>query len=139
MGQDAQKKSVLILCDDDLLSRVIELALDRHVFQTWSVLLGSPDCQAPQLDLDGTDLIVLALSSASNEPVVALTKASLTHIIGQIPLLIISSKRFQPDTNVPIYHLDFPFDVRELQAQVRKALGGVKSCRGELEQPAGVI
>ncbi|MBN1937685.1 MAG: hypothetical protein JW934_23710 [Anaerolineae bacterium] len=115
-------KNVLVLSDDDLLSQVIELTLDEYVLQVIPIPTGSSECQTAGPDLTDIDLVILALGSLNSEPVVALAKTSLTNVIGQIPLLIISSKRFQPDTSVSISHLDFPFDVRELQVQVRKAL-----------------
>lgn len=115
-------KNVLVLSDDDLLSRVVELTLDEYALQVIPIPAGSAECQAADLDLEAVDLVILALGSLSSEPVVALAKTSLTNAIGHVPLLVISSKRFQPDTHVPIYHLDFPFDVRELQVKVRQAL-----------------
>lgn len=114
-------KNVLVLSDDDLLSEVIELALGEYTVQTVSIP-GEAPSEPGQPDLDHTDLIIVALGSFNSEPVVALAKTALSGVIGRIPLLIISSKRFQPDDHVPIYHLDFPFNVRELQAQVRRAM-----------------
>jgi hypothetical protein len=122
MSVDIVQKSILALGDDEMLLRVIELALVDHSLEISSILIESPECQALGADFGCVDLIILALSSFSSEPVVALTKASLTNVVGQIPLLIISRKRFRHDRDVPIYHLDFPFDVRELQARVHKVL-----------------
>jgi len=115
------EKNVLVLSDDEMLSQVIELALG-DLYQTRPVLLGSPEGRASCADLEDVDLIILALGSPDSEPVVALTRMALTEAAGQVPLLIISSKRFRPDSDVPIYHLDFPFDVRELRAKVNQVV-----------------
>lgn len=116
-------KNVLVLSDDDLLSEVIELALGEYTVQTMSIP-GETQSEPAGPATEHTDLIIVALGSFNSEPVVALAKTALLGAIGQVPLLIISSKRFQPDDHVPIYHLDFPFNVRELQAQVRRAMQG---------------
>ena len=117
-----EKKSVLVLSDNELLSRVVELALDDRCFRLQSLLLDTLESQDCPLDTSCIDLVVLALGSSRREPVVALTKTSLTQIIGRIPLVVISNRRFEPARDIPIYHLDFPFDVRDLRAKVNQVM-----------------
>jgi len=68
------------------------------------------------------DLIVVAMSSPTSEPVVALARASLAGQIGQVPLLIISDRPFHSDPNDRIIHLDFPFDIDGLCDKVKEVL-----------------
>jgi hypothetical protein len=68
------------------------------------------------------DLIVVAMSSPSSEPVVALSRASLAGRIGQVPLLIISDRPFHSEPDDQITHLDFPFDIDRLHDKVREIL-----------------
>lgn len=67
-------------------------------------------------------LVLLALSRSSNEPVVVLTRAGLTRLVGSIPLLIISDRAFEADPARQIFHLSFPFSAEELRQQVNNLL-----------------
>jgi len=60
-------------------------------------------------DASTCQLVVLALSHSSNEPVIALAQAGLTTLIGAVPLLIISDRPFAAAPERNIYHLPFPF------------------------------
>jgi hypothetical protein len=71
---------------------------------------------------DDVDLIVVATSSPSSEPVVELARSALTGYIGRVPLLIISDRPFAPDPQDWITHLSFPFQVDELRDRVRELL-----------------
>ncbi len=116
------KKQVLVLSDNDTLVQVIASSLRcglKVKVQTMSLNNLNPQAQAPE---PAFDLIVVAMSSPSNEPVVALARASLTTFIGQVPILIISDKSFQPDLGVQIAHLDFPFVIEKLNYKVSKLL-----------------
>lgn len=130
MSADSTGKRVLILSDNDRLSRAIELNLDGGLEVEIMELASSPR-QRPEpvegqhrspAEAGHFDLIVVAMSSPTSEPVVALAKASLAEYIGQVPLLIISDRLFRSDPEAQIIHLDFPFDIDRLQAQVRELL-----------------
>ena len=115
------RRKILVLSDDARLSRVIEVNLD-----------GSPSVEILTLDSleqrgalavdEDFDLVVVAMSSPSSEPVVALSKASLARLIGRVPFLIISDRPFDSDWDARIVHLDFPFDVGEFCHTVERIL-----------------
>ena len=68
------------------------------------------------------DLLVLAISSPSKEPIVELARASLVERIGRVPLLIISDRPFHSEPGEPIVHLDFPFSIDALEIKAREVL-----------------
>jgi hypothetical protein len=67
-------------------------------------------------------LVVLALSHTNHEPVIMLAQAGLTHLVGAIPLLIISDRTFAADPERNIFHLPFPFRAEVLRQQVADLL-----------------
>ena len=67
-------------------------------------------------------LLMLALSQSGNEPVVVLARTGLTHLVGAVPLLIISDRLFQADPAQALYHLPFPFRAHTLQQVVSDLL-----------------
>lgn len=116
-------KRVLILSDSEGLSRAIELNLNSRLeVKIIKLAPKSPQQWKIQTEADGFDLIVLAMSSPSSEPVVALAKASLTEQIGQTPLLIISDRPFDSEPTHRITHLNFPFDIDRLCRKVNEIL-----------------
>ena len=67
---------------------------------------------------DLADLIVVAMSRSSGEPLLALAQASLVQSVGQVPVLIISDRPFDPSPTDGISYLAFPFQVEELRSTV---------------------
>jgi len=147
MGADLAGKRVLVLSDNDGLSRAIELNLERSDLEVVKFALSSPrrqrcsepassrayqgiEGQGSQNEVGDFDLIVVAMSSPTSEPVVALSRASLTGQIGQVPLLIISDRPFQSDLDDQIIHLDFPFDIDRLHDKVEEILQGRQTTSG---------
>ena len=130
MGADLAGKRVLVLSDHDGLSRALELSLRRNHLEVVRLALSSPGqrCPAPvegrgsQAEVGEFDLIVVAMSSPTSEPVVALARASLAGQIGQVPLLIISDRPFHCDPDDQIIHLNFPFDIDGLHNKVKEVL-----------------
>ena len=119
----ARQKRIFVVSDNDGLARAIELNLN-DCFDTNTVLV-VPYTSPSGRDLataGDCDLIIVATSSPTSEPVVALAKASLADRIGQIPLLIISDRPFDSDVDKRIAHLDFPFRVGELLKAVQRLL-----------------
>ena len=117
------QKTVFVVSDSDGLARAIDLNL-RDSFEINTVLTmphTSPSGRNPVAAGD-CDLIIVATSSPTSEPVVALAKASLVGRIGQVPLLIISDRPFDSDVDEQIAHLDFPFRVSELLKAVQGLL-----------------
>ena len=117
------KKSALVLCDSNLLFDIIKLNLEQ-LTMTVTRFEREPcaDRIEEQIDTDDFDLIVVAISSSTGEPIVTLFNASLTKQIGHIPLLIISDRHFDPNYEGQIFHLDFPFDANELRREVQMVL-----------------
>jgi DNA-binding NtrC family response regulator len=120
---DLKRKRVLILSDNAGLSRAIALNLDSRLevetvrFEPKSAQRGRRETRS-----DGFDLMIVAMSSPTSEPIVALARASLAVQIGQIPLLIISNRPFDSTPEDRITYLDFPFDIDRLCYTVRKML-----------------
>ena len=125
MVTGSDRKTVLVLSDDDRLSRAIELSLNQSI-EVKIIRLAPPSSaqRSSQAEVGDFDLMVVAMSSPTGEPVVALAKASLAKHIGLVPLLIISDKPFSSDLDSRIAHLDFPFDPHAIQDKVRELLRG---------------
>jgi hypothetical protein len=120
---DLERKRVLILSDNAGLSRAIALNLGNCLeVETVKSEPKSAQRERHKTRSDGFDLIIVAMSSPTSEPIVALTRASLASQIGQIPLLIISNRPFDSTPEDRITYLDFPFDIDRLCYTVRKML-----------------
>ncbi|HNT73638.1 MAG TPA: hypothetical protein PKH77_01325 [Anaerolineae bacterium] len=121
---EATEKKVLVLSDNETLAQVIEFSLRNGLktIQVRSLVMSVPQERQDHDADNAPDLIVVAMSSPSNEPVVALARASLGSYIGRVPILIISDKCFQADLAVQIAHLDFPFVIGMLNDKVNDIL-----------------
>ncbi len=117
-------KRVVVLSDHNLIFRAIQLALDNwlevEVLDPAQELSQGPGSRST---LGACDLIVVAASSPSTEPVVALVRSSLVDRIGRTPLLIISDRPFAAVPEARISHLRFPFDPAQLRDTIRGILG----------------
>ncbi len=125
MAVDAAKKRILVLSDDDRLSRAIALNLTNPQVEIARFMVNGAHGEGKrhgQAAIGHCDLIVMAMSSPSSEPVVVLGKASLGGRIGQVPLLIISDRPFDSDADNKITHLDYPFDANHLGHVVKDIL-----------------
>ena len=111
MVSDLQGNTILVLSDDDWLLRAIRLSLNAGLQAR--VVTPGEDAAA-----DLADLIVVAMSRSSGEPLLALAQASLVHYVGQVPVLIISDRPFDPSPDDGISYLAFPFQVEELRSAV---------------------
>jgi DNA-binding response OmpR family regulator len=121
MIADSTKK-ILVLSDNDKLSRAIEVLLVSRDWAVETVASNPPKQPGNQDRISNLRLIIVAMSSPASEPVVALARASLAAQIGQVPLLIISDKPFNSNSNDLIVHLDFPFVIDELYHKVEAIL-----------------
>ena len=122
MVDSLSQKRVVVLSDNDGLARAIELSLSKRLGVKVEKLGSLPKKGNRHSEVGDCDLIVVATSSPTSEPVVALAKASLTERVGQVPLLIISDRPFDPDLDARIVHLDFPFSLGELHSAVQELL-----------------
>jgi hypothetical protein len=117
MKDDLEGKKALIISDNGGLARVVELNL--RIRLGMEVVKYDPDLSGPDRH-DDLDLLVLAISSPSREPILELARASLVERIGQVSLLIISDRPFQSEPEEDIVHLDFPFTIDALESKVRE-------------------
>jgi DNA-binding response OmpR family regulator len=124
MVADLVGKTVLVLSDNEGLSRAIELNLERSDLEVIRFASSSPGQWGSQAEVGDFDLIVVAMSSPTSEPVVTLARASLAGLIGQVPLLIISDRPFHSEPDDQITHLDFPYDLDRLHDKVEEILQG---------------
>ena len=122
MGTDLDGKHVLVLSDNDGLARAIEVNLCDPYLKVTRIVLNPTGRPTNEAERGDYDLIVVALSSPANEPVVALAWASLAGRVGQVPFLIISDRPFRSDPADRIAHLYFPFDIDRLHGRVSEIL-----------------
>lgn len=118
-------KRIAILSDNDRLAHAIELGLSHCLKVEVAKCISSPLAQKKnQIENHDLDLILIAISLPTSEPVVMLTQASLNQQIGQVPLLIVSDRPFDPDKDTRFFHLDFPVNANELRDKVKEILQG---------------
>jgi DNA-binding response OmpR family regulator len=122
VSADLAGKRVLVLSDNDRLSKAIELNLKYSHLEVIRLALSSQGHEESQTEIGDFDLIVMAMSSSTSEPIVTLAKASLVGRIGQVPLLIISDRPFHSDPDNRVIHLNFPFDIDGLHDKVKEIL-----------------
>jgi DNA-binding NtrC family response regulator len=116
-------KHILVLSDHNGLSKAIELTLTGPMKVVR--LVSSADWQLNQAEADKLDLVVVAMSSPSNDPVTVLSQLSLARHLKSVPILIISDNSDHPaPTNRAIHHLDFPFDIDSFCDKVKEILHG---------------
>jgi hypothetical protein len=123
MGLSLRGKRVLILSDNKGLSRAI--ALNLHTCLEVKTVRFEPESSEHwrlSVGNDSFDLMIVAMSSPTSEPVVALARASLATQIRQTPLLIISDQPFDSALDDWVTCLDFPFDIDRLCHTVREML-----------------
>jgi hypothetical protein len=116
-------KKVLVISDNKSVAEIIGL-IETADLKIAQLRLNSAHPIENPIPPEEPDLLVLALSSYANEPIVALAQTSLTGFIGRIPILVISAKPFKSDRANRITHMDFPFTVDQLNARVRNILPG---------------
>jgi DNA-binding response OmpR family regulator len=120
---DATRRRILVLSDNDKLSKAISWNLEQVSGQEVVRQVSAPNQEtADQLARDGFDLVVVAVSAVDSEPIVTLAKASAAQYADRIPVLIVSDRPFRPDPDARIAHLDFPFEPAELRDAVVKLL-----------------
>ncbi len=124
-----ERKQIVVLSDSDGLSRVIELNLKGYP-DTEIIRVGWGGAERPEDCLGECNLIIVAASACSSEPVVGLARASLIGKIGRIPILIISDRPFEADPVQHIAHLDFPFTIEKLHRAVKELLYGPRGWEG---------
>lgn len=125
MGADLSDKRVLVLSDNDALSRALCLKLRSKLISSGITIEWGAGAEAePRAEPDDIDLIIVAMGSAIVEPIVVLSQASLLKCVGEVPLLILSDRPFRSSPQEKILRLDLPYDVDELPYWVREMLAG---------------
>ena len=124
-AQGSLVDDILLIGDNRFLLRLV--ATNLAPLTATALLLGADSSTTPLASGSRDNgapcnLILLALSRSSNEPVVILAQAGLTRLVGRVPLLIISDRTFQADPERHIFHLPFPFSAQALQKQVNDLL-----------------
>jgi hypothetical protein len=120
------EKTILVLSDSELLFNIIWANLRQSHLKIYRCNPTEGAIRA--LPKNGhskntkIDLIIVANSSRSTEPVVTLAEAALAAQIGHIPLLIISDRNFVVSQKQQIFHLDFPFEPEALCHKVQTLL-----------------
>ena len=121
-------KRVLILSDNDGLAKAVELNLratklpEGVQLETICCVPKTSEAAKRQVAEEDLNLIVVALSSASSEPALALAKNSLLHRVGYTPMLIISQKTSYFGRRNMATHMDYPFDIDQLQNALKDTL-----------------
>jgi hypothetical protein len=119
MRTAAAGKRIVVLSDNEGLSRAIEFNLNSNL--NAEVVLMATNASL-RYKAEQPDMMVVAVSSPTSEPVVELSRACLAGYIGRVPLLIISDRPFESKPRERITHLDFPFDVDGLHNRVEQIL-----------------
>jgi hypothetical protein len=120
MRENLEGKRAAVLSDSELLCTAIKANLNSGLQLEVAGAQSGGEGQPPGGSLD---LIIVALSATSGEPVVALARAGLAGCIGQVPVLIISERSFEAQPEERIAHVPFPFHPDELRAAVVGLLG----------------
>ncbi len=123
MAKRLSLKKLLLLSDNSELAKAIEIILGEQA----DILSFVVEPRGPSNKFVAPhhfDLILLAMSEYASEPVVALARASLGHLLNQVPILIVSYKYFQPHIDAKIAFLDFPFTAEQLETRVDEMLHG---------------
>ncbi len=116
-------KKALVLSDNDTLSRVVELNLNKLLgMQVVKLAPSTLEEQGIPAQNNNFDLIVVAISSPTGELIVSLIRAQLAERIRDVPLLIISDRLFRSDPEARVFHVDFPFRTDRFHHQVREIL-----------------
>ena len=121
MHSETNCKKILLLSDHESVAKIIEQIRSNDLAIT-RFLLPVPGEVERKVNANDFDLLILALSSYANEPLVALARTSLAGLIGRMPILVISDKPFQSDPATQISHLDFPFSIEQLIIRIDELL-----------------
>lgn len=125
-SSSAPAHHALLLGDNQALLRLIAASLKGY--QTTPVVLPAAGAgRQPILDWREEalpDLLILALSAAESEPLVALSYAGIIGWVGKMPILIICDRRFRSAPDLLIYHLAFPFSPAGLNYALTAIQGG---------------
>jgi hypothetical protein len=125
---DLAEKRIAVLSDSDGLAQAIKVSLGRCLKSEIVRCVPSPlALEKNESQNDRLDLILVAVSLPTSEPVVMLARASLVQKIGQVPLLIVSDRPFDPGENTRFFHLDFPVNADRLRDKVKEILQGQNS------------
>jgi DNA-binding response OmpR family regulator len=117
MPTNVPESRIAIVSDNDRLAQALEMALNKR----WQVVRLATPAHASAASANA-QLIIVALSLPSSEPIVTLARASLAEHIGRVPILVISEKPFRSDPQAKITHLDFPYSIERLYLRVAQAL-----------------
>lgn len=135
MGPGSGKKIAVIISDNEALARALEVNLARLQGVEVSALIvdDSQDLFKPEEGEEEryrtwqaarrSDLLVIAMVSLLDDPLVAMARLGLLDRVGRVPLLIIS---YGPSRSIPdfrIRHLAFPFKAEELLRSALEMLG----------------
>lgn len=117
-------KNILILSDNPLLARAIELNLSGSLtmrVRHWEhIFLNDVHRTEPSFR---ADLIIVAMSSLAHDPMAALVGCGLASQIDVIPMVVISANPFYVVSHRRIAQLGFPFDPQHLLSLVDDLLG----------------
>ena len=117
--------------DSDLVCRAIKLALRSRLKIDFRDMNGCGTLDSTIGAVPAWDLVIVAVTSENGEPIAELAEASLIHWIGKAPLLVISSRPFEPSPEFRISHLRFPFDPDQLCERARLLLQASTVAVGE--------
>jgi hypothetical protein len=123
MGSGSAGKRAIVICDNELLFKAIEVNLHHRLgMEAVGRVFGPEGFQGTQVNDGDFDLIVVALSSPASEPTAALVAASLLGQMSDVPLLTISDMPLESLLEAEILHLGFPFSPDGLQNRVEETL-----------------
>jgi hypothetical protein len=100
----------VVLCEHHILREAIELWL-RHRLNIQSIQVPADAlAQHTHLGADGLDLVILVALASTDAALLARWNAALAHVLGRVPLLVISEQPLTVDVDpAMLSYLQFPF------------------------------
>jgi hypothetical protein len=135
---DLAGKRIAVLSDNDGLAQAIKVSLGGCLnLEIVRDVLSPPVPRKNEFKNGKFDLILVAASLPTSEPVVMLARASLAQKIGQVPLLIVSDRPFDAGESTRFFHLGFPVNANRLCDKVKEILQRQSSPRFRWREKEG--
>jgi CheY-like chemotaxis protein len=115
---------VLVLSDNEVLSKVVELLLvPRQGVQIWRLRIDRTSEALESSTAGSFDLIILMLRLPFRDPIACLAQAGLEAVWKKTPVIVSSGSQVPVHLAGNMIHIGFPFEIDGLQAAIQEILG----------------